>query len=95
MSLLLPAIALGASDVSWRRVWKATQFNTWRIVIGAVLCAIPYMVAAAFWLDLDKLRIGFALEQTVNFLSYAVLVIIEVSFLSFSYRWFFEPVEGE
>ena len=42
--LVLPARAAGHNGVTFRKIWKRSRGNTWRIVGVNVLCALPFMV---------------------------------------------------
>jgi hypothetical protein len=100
MSVILPAVAVQRYDVSWKRVWAATRWNTWRLVYGTVLCAGPLIITGAiFWSVFGSPtvegRLSYALRETTYVLVGAILGIVEVGFLSFAYRWFFEAGEHE
>ena len=95
VSVMLPAVALEKHEVSWRHVWTTTRSNTWRLALGALLCIVPLLAGeqALFWYIWSDHRVGHALQATGHILLNAILVIVGVSFLSFTYRWFFEADE--
>ena len=48
LSIILPAVALNARDVTLPQVWRATRWNAWRLLFGTALCSAPiYLVLAS------------------------------------------------
>lgn len=93
--LWLPAIALG-DDVGLRDIWAATRGNTWRLALGALLCAVVGLIVVG------SISIGLtALEEaevskwwgvvmlSVILLIVCISVLVELAFLSLAYRHFF------
>ena len=95
--LVLPARAIGLGGVTLRAAWKATQGQSFGLVVGMLLAVMPVALAFAgvrmagldfsaedgSWLHvLDRLT--FVLFETV-------LGLVQVAFLSYSFRHFFPP----
>jgi hypothetical protein len=44
LAAVLPAKALGLDEVTLADAWRATRDNTWRLLLGTILCAAPAFV---------------------------------------------------
>jgi hypothetical protein len=90
LSLVLPPIALGRTDIGLGEAWRATRGNTWRLFWGPFVCVL-LMVIPGFMVsrigDADR---AFAAVVTSAFSLFALLAgLIAVGFLSFAYQHFF------
>ena len=92
--VVLPAKALGRSDIAFGEAWAGTRHNTWRLFWGHLLCILPMMVLGsvlAFWLLFAAPdRVVVTIVWTFLTLLWAVFGMVGVGFLSLAYRHFFE-----
>jgi hypothetical protein len=106
LTLLLPARAIGNTDLTFRETWNRTRGNTWRLFWGMVVTTIPPVLIA----EIGFLLI-FGVPGPANFASgdfvtrmttssavftayYLLIVPIGIGFLSHAYRHFFlAPIE--
>jgi hypothetical protein len=95
MTVMLPARALGITGVTIKEVLRRTKYNFWRISWGHLLCVLPSCLL--FLLLLFPLQpfcdniIASSFFYTFDFsLTMIVLTPVYLSFLSLSYRHFFE-----
>ena len=96
LSLILPAIALGQSNVTLAGAWNATHKNTWRLAIAtfAVLLLSLFLgIAYVYLISEPETRTGFALWNCVNEMIWMLGGMTSVTFLSLAYRHFFGPFE--
>ena len=104
LMLILPARAVGNQSLNFRSILKRTKGNTWRLLGGTFLCAVPpaIPVQLAFFYFLPLRAKGPALDPAALFADLAVfagvttpylmlITMIFLGFLSFAYRHFFEP----
>lgn len=95
LSLVLPPIALGRTDIGLGDAWRATQGNTWRLFWGPFVCLLLLVLPGAllvYWLaGADRTSATIAL--TVMDLLGILGGMIGVGFLSFAYQHFFEGVD--
>ena len=99
LSPILPAIALGRSDVSLGVVWRATHWNWWRLAAGYGLTTLPPLLMLSLpmlvrlWLAGDEAppetQLGFVVSNTQSELVTLVSGIFAISFLSLAFRHFF------
>ena len=95
--LVLPAKALGLRGVTLRAAWQTTRGQTFGLVIGLLMAVMPiallfagvrlagldFSVDDGSWLHvLDRLT--FVVFETL-------LGLVQVAFLSYSFRYFFPP----
>jgi hypothetical protein len=89
-SLMFPAIAVADRSMTLARSWQLTKYNTWRLVLGAFVCAIPYSIVGRILENLLEVPglaetptgIGLAiLNAIVELLSYVTLA----AFISLAY----------
>ena len=96
--LVLPAIALDMKGVSLGTAWRLTRANTLRLALGNLLCLWPYAIFYALLVltgldryhpgdDVPERLLGRLAEVSGNLL----VGLIALSFLTFSFRFFFEP----
>jgi hypothetical protein len=101
LSLLLPATAVGDTDLTFKQTWNRTEDNTWRLFWGVVFTTTPLLLLAEI---VSLLLIGspnpqnfanpdFAMRMTIIstiFNVYYLLILpIGIGFLSHAYRHFF------
>ena len=90
LSLVLPAIALGRTDIGLADAWRATRGNTWRLFWGPFLCLLLLILPGLLLSALS----GAGPVTATHAATAADLVsilggVIGVGFLSFAYRHFF------
>jgi hypothetical protein len=91
LSLVLPPIALGRTDIGLGDAWRATQGNTWRLFWGPIVCLILLVVPAVLVFILAGAgRTTTAIALTVMDLIAILAGVIGVGFLSFAYQHFFQ-----
>lgn len=91
LSLWLPAVALQRDGASAGWAWRAARGNTWRLVMGCALCALPALVilillafTLSAWQEKTLLE---ALTRPVSAMIATVLLgLPTLSFLSLAYR---------
>src|SRR5262249_49670230 len=89
-SPILVAIALGRSDISLGNVWEATRRNTWRLVMGPLVCLILLALPGTIMFQLGGMsRLSAAIVLTVLDLTSIIGGVVGVSFLSLAFRHFF------
>jgi hypothetical protein len=90
LSLVLPAIALGRTDIGLGDAWRATRGNTWRLFWGPIVCllllALPGLVV--FMLARTD-RVTFTVTMVALELISILGGVIGVGFLSFAFRHLF------
>jgi len=89
-SPILVAIALGRSDISLGNVREATRRNTWRLVMGPLVCLILLALPGTIMFQLGGMsRLSAAIVLTVLDLTSIIGGVVGVSFLSLAFRHFF------
>ena len=91
LSLVLPPIALGRTDIGLGEAWRATRGNTWRLFWGPIVCLILIAVASMLlsWVVHSDRTIA-TVVMTAEQLIFILVGLIGVGFLSFAYQHFFE-----
>lgn len=91
LSVALPAIAIGGPGRTLAEAWRTTRRNTWKLVIGSLLAAVPLIAVAILSASLANHldRIAFAVVGGVLEVVSALLITIGVAFLSFAWRHFY------
>jgi hypothetical protein len=94
LSLALPGIALGRTDVTIGTAWRVSKRNTWRMVWAYLFCILPWMAvggAMSYWLVLPgHNRVVVMLVSLTIGLLWIPAGMISVGMLSLAYRHFFE-----
>ena len=91
LSLVLPPIALGRTDIGLGEAWRATHRNTWRLFWGPIFCLILLVAPAIFlFLYAGAERMTATVIMTAVSLISILGGVIGVGFLSFAYQHFFE-----
>jgi hypothetical protein len=102
---LLPARAVGATELTLRQTWKRTRGNTWRLFWGIALTTFLPLLAAQFvvlvWVSSHHWPIGSdeplirILVATPIIAAYGLLILpIGIGFVSLAYSHFFvRPLE--
>ncbi|MGH6691655.1 MAG: hypothetical protein ACREF4_13365, partial [Gammaproteobacteria bacterium] len=91
LSLVLPPIALGRTDIGLGDAWRATQGNTWRLFWGPIVCLILLVLPAVMvFIVAGAGRTTTTVALTVMDLLTILAGVIGVGFLSFAYQHFFE-----
>lgn len=93
LSLVLPPIALGRTDIGLGDAWRATQGNTWRLFWGPIVCLLFLALPAVVVLILALAGAGrttTTIALTALDLVTILAGVIGVGFLSFAYQHFFE-----
>ena len=103
LMLVLPARAVGDKNLNFRSILKRTKGNTWRLIGGMFLCALPPAIPAQFALfhflpfrekgqTIDPAAMMANLSVLLGVLTpYLMLVtMIFIGFLSYAYQHFFE-----
>jgi hypothetical protein len=106
LTLLLPARAVGNTDLTFRQTWNRTRGNIWRMFWGIVVTTIPpLLVAQIGFLTLigapnpenfagDDFVARMTAASTVTMIYYLLTLPIGIGFLSHAYRHFFQaPIE--
>ena len=102
LSLLLPARAAGDIRTTFKEVWDRTRGNTWRIIVGLLLCAVPtYLVQMFFFAvvgvpklddpDFQRLALPIAIVNGLGMAAMLFLLPIAVGFISQAYLFLFDP----
>jgi hypothetical protein len=106
LTLLLPARAIGNTNLTFTQAWNRTRGNVWRLLWGIAATTIPPMIIIQIAV-LAKIGftgrgslggLDFAAQMTALsalYVTYYLLVLpISIGFLSHAYRHFFEaPLE--
>ena len=94
LSLALPGIALGRTDVTIGTAWRVSKRNTWRMVWAYLFCILPWMAvggAMSCWLvQPGRNRVVVMLVSVTIGLLWIPAGMISVGVLSLAYRHFFE-----
>ncbi|MGB7099727.1 MAG: hypothetical protein WBD95_13310 [Xanthobacteraceae bacterium] len=94
LSLALPGIALGRTDVTIAAAWRVSKRNTWRMVWACLFCILPWGAvggAMSYWLvQPGNNRVAVMLVSVVIGLLWIPAGMISVGMLSLAYRHFFE-----
>jgi hypothetical protein len=94
LSLALPGIALGRTDVTIAAAWRVSKRNTWRMVWAYFFCILPWLAvggAMSYWLvQPGHDRVVIMLVSVVIGLLWIPAGMISVGMLSLAYRHFFE-----
>lgn len=102
LSPMLAARAVGDTSVTFKRAWRHSRRNTWRLYWGLVACTAAPMLAVliVFLVSFgypDPLMFNSAayaarmtVAGTILTLCYLLILPIGIGFLSISYRFFFE-----
>jgi hypothetical protein len=102
LCLVLPARAVGDSQLTFKAAWKRTRGNIWRLLWGIVACTLPPIVVLeiAVWALIGFPRPemfssqAFADRMTIMsmiFVIYYLLITpIGIGFMSYAYQHFFE-----
>jgi hypothetical protein len=94
LSLALPGIALGRTDVTIGAAWRVSKRNTWRMIWAYLFCILPWMAvggAMSYWLvQPGHDRIVVMLVSVAIGLLWIPAGMISVGMLSLAYRHFFE-----
>jgi hypothetical protein len=105
LTLLLPARAIGDTNLTFKQTWNRTRGNIWRLFWGVFVTTVPplLIVQIAFLLVMPPLIPGMAGENvtarmtaisTISAILYLLIVPIGIGFLSHAYRHFFQaPLE--
>ena len=94
LSLVLPPIALGRTDIGLGEAWRRTRGNTWRLLWGPLICVVLVTVPAFMVQRVVEGDRALATVATTGFGLFMLLGgVIAVGFLSFAYQHFF-PNEG-
>jgi hypothetical protein len=109
LTLLLPARAIGDTDLTFRQTWNRTRGNIWRLFWGIAVTTIPPLLIAQIGLlsmigvpnpanfASDSFVARMTASRTVGMIYYLLVVPIGIGFLSHAYRHFFqaamEPAE--
>jgi hypothetical protein len=96
LSLVLPAIALGRTDVGFADAWRATRGNTWRLYWGPPVCLLPLVLPRRLLTGASLTDpVAAALATTAMDLLSLLGGVVAVGFLSFAYRHFFHAGERD
>ncbi len=98
LSLILPAIALGRTDIGLANIWVATRKNFWRLAlagVAATLFSLLLSIGYIYLIDEPTSRIGFALWNSGNEFILMFGGMSYVTFLSLAYRHFYGPFEQQ
>jgi hypothetical protein len=102
LTLLLPARAIGNTDLTFRQTWTRTRGNIWRLFWGIVATTTPPLLIGEiiFLVGFGLPRPGMAAGDdfvaqmtavsTVFTVYYLLIVPIGIGFLSHAYRHFFQ-----
>ncbi len=94
LSLALPGIALGRTDVTIAAAWRVSKRNTWRMVWAYLFCILPWMAvggAMTYWVvQPGHDRVVVMLVSVAIGLLWIPAGMISVGMLSLAYRHFFE-----
>ena len=95
LSVVLPGKAFDGQGLTLKRAWKVTRGNTWGVMMGFIACIVPFLVLTAL---LRRSGFNFSLEDgallhiadwlVIESMG-AVLGLIEMSYLTFCFRFFF------
>jgi hypothetical protein len=97
LSLILPGLAILDKSARVKSSWEATHGNGWRIMLGALMAALPAMLLAtsiklAAGGPLGLSRIGYTATNIFTDFINMTAGMTSVTFLSLAYRHFFGPV---
>ncbi|MEN3348636.1 MAG: hypothetical protein V7632_2271 [Bradyrhizobium sp.] len=97
LSLLLPARAVGNTELSFSQAWQRTSGNTWRLFWGLIVTVLPpllltdLIVVALMGLGHPTMTVTRMTAASTAITVYYLLVLpICIGFLSYAYRHFFE-----
>jgi hypothetical protein len=106
LTLLLPARAVGDTDLTFKQTWNRTRGNIWRMFWGIVVTTIPpLLIVQIGFLTLigapnpenfagDDFVAQMTAASTVTMIYYLLTLPIGIGFLSHAYRHFFQaPIE--
>ncbi len=106
LTLLLPARAIGNTNLTFKQTWNRTRGNIWRLFWGIVVTTIPpWLIAEIGFLLIigfprpanlasDDFVAQMTVSSTVFTVYYLLIVPIGIGFLSHAYRHFFQaPIE--
>jgi len=97
LGVALPAKAIGVRGLSLKTAWEATKGQTFGLAMGLVLSVFPIALAFAGLrlAGLDFSAVDGSLLHVVDRLTFVffetLLGLVQVAFLSFSFRFFFPP----
>jgi hypothetical protein len=91
LSLVLPPIALGRTDIGLGDAWHATRGNSWRLFWGPLVCVL-LMVIPGFMVSrvVEEDRALATVVMSAFSLFALVAGVIAVGYLSFAYQHFFQ-----
>ena len=49
LSIILPAKAVGSTDITIRKIWHASRGQTWRLALGSLLTYLPFLPLVAVY----------------------------------------------
>lgn len=84
---VLPAVAVG-EWAGMRAAWRATRGNSWRLLAGSLVTALPAIAFIFTGLHYEA-RFASSLWSAVNEVVWLVSGLVFVTFLSLAYRHFF------
>jgi hypothetical protein len=106
LTLLLPARAIGNTELTFRQTWNRTRGNIWRLFWGIAVTTIPpLLIAQVGFLTLigvpdpanfasDDFMARMTAASIVTMIYYLLILPIGIGFLSHAYRHFFQaPIE--
>lgn len=89
LMLMLPAIAIGARDVTLRSVWQRTRGNSWRLYFGSAATIAPAHISAFIGNTSAEDRLLSSVSAATFELIWLVAGLVFVAFMSLAYRHFF------
>jgi hypothetical protein len=90
-TLVLPAIALGRTDIGLSEAWRTTRGNTWRLFWAPFVCLLIMVPVGFLTRGLSAAdRVTSAVSMTLVELFTILAGIVGVGFLSYAYQHFFE-----
>jgi hypothetical protein len=97
ISPLLPALAIGRSDIGLRTVWRATSGNFWRLCCGGLLVGLPWIAGLIAMFAFSPDTTGQHTESFGEYLSTTIATevlgvsfgMLAVTFLSLTFQHFF------
>ena len=89
LSIILPAKAVGSTDITIRKIWHASRGQTWRLALGSLLTYLPFLPLVAVYYAVSSAgptQFDFAFFNALYYFVSMILNIIFVGFISFAYR---------
>ncbi len=105
--LLLPARAVGNTDLSFGETWQRTRGNAWRLFWGLIATSLPPVLLAEIIVGTSvgllipvhaqsgDIAVRLTAVSTVMMVCYLLMLPISIGFLSHAYRHFFERPLGQ